>query len=142
VVVTGAVLWTPATSFACSGGPSAVNVYKECVPTAGGNKPSGGSPSSSSGSTQGPAISPKAAKALAHAKRQERRHLAHVLKTFGTKQLPASSGSDTAAGEPSPLGSAFDLGSGPTALLIVLVGTAVLLLGGSGYRVWRQRHRA
>jgi hypothetical protein len=42
---------------------------------------------------------------------------------------------------PSALGSAFDLGSGPTALLIVLAGTAFLLLGGSGLHFWRRSHR-
>jgi hypothetical protein len=50
--------------------------------------------------------------------------------------------SSSAAGAPSALGSAFDLGSGPTALLAALAGTAVLLLAASGLRVWRHRHRA
>jgi hypothetical protein len=45
-----------------------------------------------------------------------------------------------AATSPSAIGSAFDLGSGPTALLLILGGTAVLLLGGTGLRFWRNRH--
>jgi len=144
-IIAGAVLWAPTTAFACSGSASAVNVYKECVPTGGGSKPtsggkSGGQGTSSNGSAQ-PTVSPQAAKALKHAG-NDRRRLAHLLRAYGTTRLPAPSSSTTAATEPTALGSAFDLGSGPTALLIVLAGTAVLLLGGSGVRVWRHRHRA
>ncbi|MGH3053772.1 MAG: hypothetical protein ACRDL7_02200, partial [Gaiellaceae bacterium] len=43
---------------------------------------------------------------------------------------------------PTAIGSAFDLGSGPTVLLIVLAGTAALLLGGSGMRVRRNRNHS
>jgi hypothetical protein len=143
VLVAGTVLWAPAAAFACSGGPSAENVYKECVPTGSGSKPtsSGGSGTSSSGSTQ-PAVSAPVAKALKHTSKQDRRRLAHLLGAYGTTRLQAPSSPTAAATEPSAIGSAFDLGSGPTALLIVLAGTAVLLLGGSGVRVWRHRHRA
>ena len=42
---------------------------------------------------------------------------------------------------PTAVGSAFDLSSGPTALLVVLAGTALLLVAGSGMRVWRTRRR-
>src|SRR5262245_60843088 len=56
VLVAGTVLWAPSASFACSGGPSAENVYKECLPTGSGNKPtssahSSGQATSSNGST-------------------------------------------------------------------------------------------
>lgn len=142
-LVAGAVLWVPPASFACSGGPSAVNVYKECVPTGHGSKPTSGATSSgratsSAGSTQ-PAVSPQAAKALKHAGK-DRTRLARLLEAYGTTHLPAPTSSNTAAAEPGALASAFDLGSGPTALLTVLAGTAVLLLGGSGLRLWRQQH--
>jgi hypothetical protein len=140
----GVLFWSPAAAFACSGGPSAVNVYKECVPTGSESKPTSGAKSSghatsSPGSTY-PAVSPQAAKALEHAGK-DRRRLAHLLGAYGTNRLPAASNSNTAATEPSALGSAFDLSSAPTALLITLAGTAVLLLIGSGLRVSRHRHR-
>jgi hypothetical protein len=141
VIVAGAVLWAPAAAFPCSGSTSAVNVYKECVPTGSGSKPTtgGANESATSGSTVH--VSKQTAKALRHAGK-DRRRLAHLLRTYGTNRLPNPSGSGAATTAPSALGSAFNLGSGPTALLIVLAGTAVLLLGGSGVRVWRHRHRA
>lgn len=145
VIVASAVLWSPTAAFACGGGPSAENVYKECVPTGSGSKPaSSGTHNSGSGANSGstqPAVSAQTAKALRHTSKQNRRRLAHLLGDYGTTRLNAPN-TPTAATEPSALGSAFDLGSGPTALLIVLAGTAVLLLGGSGVRVWRQRHRS
>ncbi|HEX4520214.1 MAG TPA: hypothetical protein VH063_11600 [Gaiellaceae bacterium] len=55
--------------------------------------------------------------------------------------LQRSSASESGT-NPSAVGSAFDLGSGPTALLIALAGTAVLLLGATGVRGWRRSHRA
>jgi hypothetical protein len=143
VIVASAVLWSPAAAFACGGGPSAGNVYSECVPTGSGSK-SASSGAHNSGSGTGSAQSPvsaQTAKALQHTSKQNRRRLAHLLGAYGTTRLHAPS-NPTAATEPSALGSAFDLGSGPTVLLIVLAGTAVLLLGGSGVRVWRHRDRA
>ncbi|HUZ14602.1 MAG TPA: hypothetical protein VMU72_00305 [Gaiellaceae bacterium] len=41
----------------------------------------------------------------------------------------------------STLGSAFDLGSGPTLLLVLLAGSVLVLLGTGGVRAWRNRHR-
>ena len=35
--IAGAVLWSPAAAFACSGSTSAVNVYKECIQTGSGS---------------------------------------------------------------------------------------------------------
>jgi hypothetical protein len=55
--------------------------------------------------------------------------------------MVGATGPTSATSAPSALGSAFDLGSGPTALLIVLAGTAFLLLGGSGLHFWRRSHR-
>jgi hypothetical protein len=136
-VVAGAVLVAPSTAFACNGGPSAVNVYKECLPTGGGSKPTSGG---SAGSTP-LSISKQTARALAHAGK-DRRVLSNLVRNSGlgaTRGLRASSAGSAA---PSAIASAFDLGSGPTALLAVLAGTALLLLGGSGLRVWRHRHRA
>jgi len=135
-LVAGAALIAPSAAFACSGGPSAVNVYKECLPSGGGSKPT-------SGGNKGTAlpVSSQTARALAHAGK-DRRLLSNLVRNPGlgaSRKLQSVSAGATEA--PSALGSAFDLGSGPTALLAVLAGTAFLLLGGSGFRVWRQRHR-
>ena len=142
-IVAAGVVMAPTAALACNGGgPSAVNVYTECVATGSGNKPTGAhSSGQGSGSTQARPVSKQTAKALKHAK--NRRLLSTLLRGYGTSHLssPQSSGAD-AATAPSAVGAAFDLGSGPTALLLVLAGTAVLLLGGSGLRVWRHRHRA
>ena len=165
-LVAGVVLILPPAAFAdCNGGVSAVNVYKECVQTGGGGKPTGGggkptgggggggsssSPTSggttggSTGSTSVPIsrqtrkpISRQTRKALAHAG-SDRKALKTLVRGLGSPRLLSSS---SAAGEPTAVGSAFDLGSGPTALLIVLAGTAVLLLAASGFRGVRQRRR-
>jgi hypothetical protein len=123
-------------------------VYKECLPSGGGGKHSGGGPSkSSNGGTSPtspstathPAVSRKSARALRHAGKDRRVLQGLIEGNHPADLLSSPSGATTT---PSAVGSAFDLGSGPTALLIALAGTAVLILGGSGMRVWRQRHRA
>jgi hypothetical protein len=149
-LVAGVVLVLPPAAFAdCNGGVSAVNVYKECVQTGGGGKPtggggSGGSSSSPTGGATGGStgvtsipISRQTRKALAKAG-SDRKALKTLVRGLGSARLLQSS---HAAGEPTAVGSAFDLGSGPTALLIVLAGTAVLLLAASGFRGVRQRRR-
>jgi len=144
----------PPAALGCNGGPSAVNVYKECLPTGGGGKATSGSPthgsqahgsqahgSQTSTSTNTVPVSSPAARVLKHAGK-DRRVLTSLVHGYGLHRViraSAGSGTDTA---PTALGSAFDLGSGPTALLIVLAGTAVLLISGSGIRVWRNRRRA
>jgi hypothetical protein len=131
-----AVLVVPSTALAsgCNGGPSAQQVYKECLANGGGGKPTSGG---KTGST--PAISPHMAKALKLAGK-DGNSLRRLLNAYGHRRHLTSSHA-TAATEPTAIGSAFDLGSGPTALLIILAGTGVLLLGGSGMRVWHSRHR-
>jgi hypothetical protein len=144
-VVAGAVLVLPPAALAdCGGKPSAVNVYKECLSSGGGGKPTSGSHSTSgthtgggsTGSTSVP-ISKPTAKALKKAG-TDGQSLSNLVKGYGAVRLLQSS-SSTPAREPTAVGSAFDLGSGPTALLIVLAGTAVLLLAAAGYRGVRQR---
>ncbi|MGZ4317362.1 MAG: hypothetical protein ACXVRS_16260, partial [Gaiellaceae bacterium] len=70
----------------------------------------------------------------------DRKSLSYLVKGYGAARLLQSSSSapETA---PTAVGSAFDLGSGPTALLVVLAGTAVLLLAATGFRGVRQRRR-
>jgi hypothetical protein len=138
-LVAGAFLVAPSAAVAsCNGGPSAENVYKECLPTGGGGKPTSGG-AQTSASTSGP-ISGAAARAVKHAGK-DGRVLASLVRGYGLKRHLASTSSG-AASAPTALGSAFDLGSGPTALLIALAGVAVLILTGSGMRIWRRSHRA
>jgi hypothetical protein len=153
-VVAGAVLVLPPAALAdCGGGPSAVNVYKECLSSGGGGKATshsggskssgtnasgGGSTSSTGGSTSSTSVpvSHQTQKALKKAG-TDGKALSNLVKGYGAARILQSSSSD--ATEPSAVGSAFDLGSGPTALLIVLALTAVLLLGATGFRSVRQR---
>lgn len=143
LVVAGVVLVAPAAALACGGGPSAVNVYKECLPSGGGGGSGGptsqGPSSPNSGNGSSPPVSSRTLQALAHAGK-DKSALTALVEGYGLqRQLHAVHASEAAA--PSALGSAFDLGSGPTVLLIVLAGTAALLLGGSGLRGWRSRPR-
>jgi hypothetical protein len=144
-VVAGAVFVLPPAALAdCGGNPSAVNVYKECLSSGGGGKTtsgSHGSHSTSGGSTGSTSvhISKQTAKALKKAG-TDGQSLSNLVKGYGGARVLQSSSSAPAT-EPTAVGSAFDLGSGPTALLIVLAGTAILLLAASGTRVWRNRQR-
>jgi hypothetical protein len=156
-LVAGVVLVLPPAAFAdCNGGVSAVNVYKECVQTGGGGKPTGGGGKhtggggggSSSSTTGGPTggstgvtpvpISRQTRKTLAKAG-SDRKALKTLVRGLGSARLLQSS--NATADEPTAVGSAFDLGSGPTALLIVLASTAILLLAAGGFRGVRQRRR-
>lgn len=140
-VVVGALVLAPATALAdgCSGGPSAQNVYSECLPSGGGSKPT---TSAGKGRTGQVPVSKRVRHLLAHAKGDKNA----LYQLLTNPRLGATGaieqGSIGSASSPSALGSAFDLGSGPTALLAVLAATAVLLLGASGLRVWRHRHHA
>jgi hypothetical protein len=135
------VLGAPAAALAgCNGNTSAVNVYRECLPSGGGGSSttpttshnSSGKTSPSSGTRPG-----DAAEAVKHASKKDRRALALVESTR-TGVLPTSP-STGAGSEPSAVGSAFDLRSGPGAFLIALAGAALLLVGGSGLRLWHRR---
>jgi hypothetical protein len=145
--VAGALLALPPAALAdCNGGVSAVNVYTECQQTGGGGKSTSGGSHTSGGkqTSSGPTssttvvhVSKTTAKKLKKAGK-DGRSLKNLVNSYGSapRMLQSSSAS---ASEPTAVGSAFDLGSGPTALLIVLAGTAVLLLGVSGFRVARRR---
>jgi hypothetical protein len=135
------MLWAPTAAFACGGSnPSAVNVYVECLQNGGGAKPTN-HPSSSGTKSTTPvtAVPSKAARVLAHAG-HDKALLTNLVSGQGLG-APSSLESTGPSTTPSAIGSAFDLGSGPTALLLVLAGTAVVLLGGSGLRFWRRRHQ-
>jgi hypothetical protein len=137
-LVAGVFLVAPSAALACGGGPSAKNVYSPCLPTGGGGKPATGHPAGK-GST-GVSISGAAARAIKRAGK-DGPLLNSLVRSYGLPRHLASTSSGT-GGRPTALGSAFDLGSGPTALIIVLGGMAGLLLTGSGLRLWRGRHRA
>jgi hypothetical protein len=115
---------------------SAVDVYSECQQSGGGGKPT--SSSSNSGGTQSvtPYVTPQTAQALKKAG-SDGQSLSNLVTGYGSARLlQLHAGS---ANEPTTVGSAFDLGSGPTVLLIVLAGMAVLLIAGTGLRSVRQR---
>lgn len=137
-VVVGIALAAPGGAFACGGGPSAVHVYSECVTNAGGDNPTTGGQQSGQNSTP-VTVSPQTAKGISKAG-PDSRVLAAIVRNpgYGEPNLK----SEGAGSQPSALGSAFDLGSGPTALLLALAATALLLLGGSGLRFWRRRNQA
>lgn len=134
-LVAGVFFVAPSAALACGGGPSAKNVYSECLPSAGSH---GGTDGHSGGHAGTTPVSPKTAKAIKQAGKNSRA-LAAFLRRSAPTALESSS---QESAPPSAVGSAFDLGSGPTALLLALAGTAVLLLAASGVRGWRRSHRA
>jgi hypothetical protein len=140
-VIAGAFLLAPsaALSAGCGSGTSAEQVYRECVQNGGGGKSASGAKGSTptNGGSPAVAVSPQVAKELKKAGKKGKA-LQHLHDAFGIRRHLASSHA-TAATEPTAIGSAFDLGSGPTVLLIVLAGTAVLLLGATGFRLTRHR---
>ena len=113
-----------------------MNVYVECVPAGGGAKPTH---HSNSKPTTPVTVPPKTARVLAHAG-HDKALLTNLVSGQGLGAPTELQPTDESTA-PSALGSAFDLGSGPTALLLILAGTAVVLLGGSGLRFWRRRHQ-
>lgn len=124
----------PSTAYAdCGGGPSAQNVYSECVPDGSGGKKPTVAPKTSVHTKPAP-VSNRVAKAISKAGADSRKLSAFVR---GGKRVLPSPGPASDSTGPSVLGSAFDLGSGPLALLLVLAGTAVALLGAT---VLRGRH--
>jgi hypothetical protein len=149
-----AALAGPTAALACNSGTSAVNVYKECLQNGGGGSTSppktstvkgsasgsGSGSGSASGSTT-PHVSGQTKNALSHAGK-DKGALTSLVTGTGLRRHLLATGPSGSTSTPSAVGSAFDLTSGPTALLLVLVGTAVLIIGGSGMRVLRNRHRA
>jgi len=143
-LVAGAFFVAPSAALACGGGPSAKNVYSECLPSAGshgGTGPGSHGGTGTGGHSAGPGstpISPKTARAIKQAGKNSRALAAFLRRSAP----PALESSSQESAPPSAVGSAFDLGSAPTALLLALAGTAVLLLAASGVRGWRRSHRA
>lgn len=128
------LLVAPSGAFACSG-ESATCVYSPQGVGAGGGK---------SVNTPGQQQPPT----------QVSQHVVEKLQRHAGKDAPAlhalvtnpgaGPGRDrhlTAIGKvstPSTFGAVFDLGTGPVALIAILIGSAVLLLAASGWRGWRR----
>jgi hypothetical protein len=135
-LVAAAMLVGSATALAggCGSSTSAQSVYSECTPSAGGGNSTGNSQSGNGGSAP---ISGPAARAIKRAGKDSR--ALAIVEHSGPTGLLHSNPASVAGAEPSAVGSAFDLASGPAAFLIALAGGALLLLGGSGFRLWRHR---
>jgi len=134
-VVAGAFFVLPSAALACNNGVSAVNVYRECTPSGSGGKAASNSQTTGGTTSTVVPISKKTVVALKKAG-SDGKSLKRLVNNFGAPRLLQSS---SGASEPSAVGSAFDLGTGPTALLIILAGTAVLLLVATGLRGVQQR---
>ena len=112
-------------------------VYNEPnAPSAGGSHsqqhPTG--PSTKGGGSKH--VVPKGvSRVLAHLGK-DRAPLSRILRDSDIGNLQAGPSSVVT---PSALGAAFDIGSGPTALLAILVATAIGLGAYNGARTWRRR---
>jgi len=114
-------------------------VYSECQQSGGGGKPTSSS-SSPSGTQHSTSVTHYVSKPTAKALKNagaDGKVISNLVTGYGvTPRLLQSHLS--AAHEPTAVGSAFDLGSGPTLLLIVLGGAAVLLFAAVGFRGMRR----
>lgn len=132
-LIAGAVLVVPPAALACNGGSaSAVNVYKECLPSGGGDKPSDSKPTVSA------PVSGRTANALNGAGKDKSRLLTLVKGRGQTRLVP----NDSVSGGATSASALGDLGSGPTALLVILAGTALVLLAATGLRGYRRWHHS
>jgi hypothetical protein len=135
-------LAAPAAALAGGGGNcSACQVYHEPnAPSAGRQQPptQPQQPSGSNQSSGKQAHVPKGlSRVLAHAGK-DRKPLSNILGESGITSLRSGSGS---VGSPSLLGAALDLGAGPTALLAILLATALGLAARGSLRGRRLRRR-
>jgi hypothetical protein len=134
------MLGAPTAAFACGGSsPSAVNVYVECLQGGGSKATHHKSSGGTSPTTPVTSVPSNTARVLAHAG-HDKALLTNLVSGQGQGLAPSDLQSSGPATTPSAIGSAFDLGSGPTVLLLILAGTAVVLLGGSGLRFWQRRN--
>jgi hypothetical protein len=143
-VVAAAFLVAPSAALACNSGVSAVDVYSECLPSGGGGHPTSSAKPTSTGNPTAPQtsvtpyVSKPTAKKLKKAGR-DGKSLSNLVNRYGAARFLQLHSSP--AKEPTAVGSAFDLGSGPTLLLVMLAGLGVLLVAGSGFRIAQQRRR-
>jgi hypothetical protein len=137
-------LAAPAVATAGGGGNcSACQVYHEPNPPTAGKQqqappPTPQQPTGSAQSGGQPTQSPKAkglSRVLAQAG-QDKAPLSRLLTDSGTGSLQGGS-----VASPSLLGAALDLGTGPIALLAILLATALALAARGSVRNWRLRRR-
>ena len=117
--------------------PPAYNVYVEQVPTASGGKPVGTTKQSGQTGQYGQPVplSTTAATNLQHQGGKDK----NLLKQVATSPAYHAAGRLTAAGAPterapSALGATFGLGSGPTALFVMLIVGAILGFAAGRFR--------
>jgi hypothetical protein len=152
-VLTTAALVGPSAALACDHSGSAVSIYTNCTETAsGGHKPKPPvkhtQPPASSHQTQTTTywtpppvkVSHKAQHALKNAGR-DKKVLKHIVTHDLAGSKPLKPILASAPLHESSLGSAVDLGAGPTIFFALLLGTVLVLLGSGGVRAWRNRHR-
>lgn len=117
---------------------SACRVYVEpALPKAGGSGPGQQNPTGGSGTGSTQTKTPSnVSRVLAQAGSDQ-----GALKNLVAADTGLGQGSSEAGdnGSPSALGAAFDLGSGPTILLAILLATVVALGAHGGLRSWRRR---
>ena len=148
-----AALVAPSVALACDHSGSAVSIYSECPSTAGGKThpkhPHRGTPS---GNTQpsGPTwVQPSTPVPVSHVTKHALAHsgkdktvLKNLVSNPNLVESRRLNAEPTAAAiGATSLGSTFDLGSGPTILFALLIGTVLVLVGSGGVRTWRNRHR-
>jgi hypothetical protein len=151
VVIAALVGPTAALADSCSDG-SATSIYTDCVPTASGGHHSKPPVKHSQPTVTTPYIAPPYVAPVVQVTHKAKHAIAHsgtdkkVLKNIvsnpnlvDSKRLKPVLAS--APVHESSLGSAVDLGAGPTVFFALLLGTVLVLLGAGGVRSWRNRHR-
>ena len=154
-VVAIAALVGPTAAFACGGGTSANSIYTEQLCNAKGgahstsgksdkpSQPSGGSQSSYTQQPVAPVhVSHKTARAIEYSGKDKivLRQLTSNPNFADSKRLKTELLASGTA-QATMLGSAFDLGAGPTIFFVLLLGAVLVLLGTGSVRAWRNRHR-
>ncbi len=132
-------LAAPAAALAGGGGNcSACQVYSEPNPPSAGHHQTQ-PPQNSTGPTQGGAQQTQTPKGLSRVLAQageDKGPLVRVLGDSGSNNLHAGH-----VGSPGLFGTALDLGAGPTALLAILLATALALGARGSVRSWRVHRR-
>jgi hypothetical protein len=146
--VAGAALIGPSAALACDHSGSAVSIYTDCVPKASGGhhpKPAKHPQQTTTYYTGPPApvvhVSTKAKHVIANSGKDKNAltDIVSNLNLVDTTHLKPVLASAPVHG--ASLGSAVDLGTGPTVFFALLLGTVLVLLGAGGVRSWRNRHR-
>ena len=143
-VVATAALVGPSAALACDGSGSAVSIYTQCVPKASGGHKHPVKPHTAAGSPT-PYVAPvyvshKTAHTIARAGK-DKKVLNKLVRNPDLVDVDRIKPVLVAAPAKATLGSAFDLGAGPTILFVLLLGTVLAVFGTGSVRAWRNRHR-